>query len=64
MENMTQGQKPEGNFYKPFLSEADETPDGSGNRSMASRNTCLIIEKDSCKIYARCKYHTRHTQHR
>ena len=52
---MPQGQPAQSGFLKPFLSEADESPYGSGNKLAASRKTCLVIEKDSCKIYAKGK---------
>ena len=41
-------------FEKPFLSEADESKDGSGDKLMPSRKTCLVIEKTrECKIFSK-----------
>ena len=40
---------------KPFLSMADESCDGSGELQEPSRKNCLVIEKQSCRIYTKCK---------
>ena len=42
-------------YFKPFISQADDSLDGSGNVKEPSKRTCLVIEKDSCKIYSRGK---------
>ena len=47
-----------GNFVKPFLSEADEENENQSNdnsKRTPSRKTCLVIDKASCRMYARGK---------